>query len=141
MTPISVSINKNNIVFKSGDEDVVYKTDVNAFLEDTGLTIQNVTFPIESEKVFYIKLSDKTSTFNCGNSLDNILLEIEREVDSGLLIINFKDVEEVSSYFLKEYTKFLLRTKNKIITINMSPLISNDFGDYIEQSILEDTEE
>lgn len=140
MIPVQISINKNDIIFRTGDEKMVYKTDVNAFLSETGLTIQNIRFPIISTKVFYIKLAEKTSTFSCGNTLDNILLEIEREIEEGLLIIDFDNVEEVSSSFLQKYVRFLLETSNKIITINMSLSISNAFNEYIILNIIEEEE-
>ena len=141
MIPVQVSINKNDIIFRTGDENVVYTTDVNAFLEETGVTIQNTRLPFASKNVYYIRLIDKSLTFTCGNTLNNILLEIQKEINNALLIIDFKGVEEVSSAFFKKYTQFLLETSNKIITINMNTAVSQAFGTYISTNILEYTEE
>ena len=141
MIPVQVSINKNDIIFRNGDDEVVYKTDTNAFLENTGMTIKNIRLPLISEKVFYLKLNDEASIFTCGNSLNNILLEVEKEISNGVLIIDFDGVEEISSYFLKKYTQFLLETSNKVITINMNTSISYDFGLFISANIKIKTEE
>ena len=140
MIPLNVSINKNDIIFRTGDEKVVYKSDVNAFLENTGVTIQNTRIPFSSDKVFYIKLSETNKTFNCGKSLQNVLLDIQREIDNGLLIIDFEGTEEVSQSFLKVYTQFLLQTSNKVITIGMSTEISSAFSSFIRLNITEDSE-
>lgn len=140
MIPLNVSINKNDIIFRTGDEKVVYKTDVNAFLENTGVTIQNTRIPFSSDKVFYVKLSKTNKTFNCGKSLQNVLLDIQREIDNGLLIIDFEGTEEVSQSFLKAYTQFLLQTSNKVITIGMSAEISSAFSSFIRLNITEDEE-
>ena len=119
---------------------MVYKTDVNAFLENTGVTIQNTRIPFSSNKIFYIKLSETNKTFNCGKSLQNILLDIQREIDNGLLIIDFEETEEVSQSFFKAYTQFLLQTSNKVITIGMNTEISSAFSNFIRLNITEDDE-
>lgn len=145
LIPTKVIINQNDICFKIGDDTVVYETDVNAFQKNSGLTIQNIDLTLLrellDEKVYYLKLSTVSPTFSCGNILENILLNIKAEEDNVLLILDFKGVEEVSNSFFKSYTKFLLETSNKVISINMSTIISNEFGNFIMSTILQEEEE
>ena len=136
MIPINVIIKNNDIIFRTGDDKVVYKSDINSFLENTGVTIQNVVFPLRSTKVYYLPLSAIGKEFVCGNLFSNILLELEREEEKNrIIIVDFQDVEEVSAAFLSTYTKFLLETSDKIITINMNLAISNDFASYVLSNI------
>lgn len=141
MIPVQVSINKNDIIFRTGDENVVYKSSVNGFLENTGLTIQNIMLPMKSEKVFYFPLIEIGQTFTCGTSLTNALLRLEQESENGLVIIDFNEVTEVSQGFLKAYLTFLLETSNKVITINMNTSISSIFSTYIINNVLTEEEE
>lgn len=141
MIPVKVSVNKNQIVFRTGDDKVVYETDVNTFLENTGITVKNVRIPFSSERIFYIPLVDLGETLNCGRSFENAIFELEREEYSGLLIIDFSDITEVSQQFFKKYTQFLLETSNKVITINMNTEISTAFSLYISSNLLKKVEE
>ena len=133
-----VVIDKNEVKFIIGDGTVVYKTDVNSFEKNSGLTIHNIEF--SDLRGYYIRLKDLSSTFSCGNVVDNLVLSIKKEYDNILLVIDFNEVEEVSESFLKSYTKFLLETNNKVITINMNIAISNSFGSFITKSIMEEVE-
>ena len=136
MIPVNVVIKNNDIIFRTGDDKVVYKSDINSFIENSGVTISNLVFPIESSKVYYLGLSSIGDTFSCGNLFSNILLELDRtEEKNRIIIIDFQDVNEVSASFLKTYTKFLLETKDKVITINMSTSISNEFGAFVLSNI------
>lgn len=139
MIPVNISIKNSDIIFRTGDDKVVYKSDINSFMADSGVTIKNVVFPIESSKVYYLPLGSLNKTFVCGNLFSNIMLELERaEEKNRIVIIDFNDVEEVSSAFLSTYTKFLLETSDKVITINMNTSISNDFGSYVLSNINEE---
>ena len=51
--------------------------------------------------------------------------------------MDFDEVEEVVDSFFESYTKFLLTTNNKVITINMNTNITNQFGFFISEKILE----
>ena len=141
MIPVNVVIKNNDIIFRTRDDKVVYKSDINSFLENTGVTIQNVVFPLSSTKVYYLPLSTIGKEFVCGNLFSNILLELEREEEKNrIIIVDFQDVEEVSAAFLSTYTKFLLETSDKIITINMNLAISNDFASYVLSNIIGEEE-
>lgn len=133
LTPVKVIINEKTLKFELGDDTIVYYDDVNAFMENTGLTIQNVE--LTQLKAYYLKLGNSDKTFACGGLFDNLVLRINQEVDNVLLIIDFKDVEEASESLLKSYTEFLLTTKNKVITINMNIQITTRFGMFIENNI------
>lgn len=132
-----IIIDNNEIKFTIGDGTVVYKTDINSFEKKSGLTIHNIEFPI---KGYYIDLQDISKTFSCGKIIDNLVLLMKKEYDDVLIIINFEGVEEISDNFFKSYTKFLLESNNKIITINMNTSITNSFGSFIKTNILEETE-
>lgn len=139
MIPVNISIKNSDIIFRTGDDKVVYKSDINSFITDSGVTVKNIVFPIESSKVYYLPLGSLNKTFVCGNLFSNIMLELERaEEKNRIVIIDFNDVEEVSSAFLSTYTKFLLETSDKVITINMNTSISNDFGSYVLSNINEE---
>ena len=141
MIPTKINVNKFNVKFKLGDDLIVYETETNTFLEETGLTIQNIGFPFESEKINYILLSGAGTTFKCGNALNNIFLTLKKEFQNEIVIIDFLGVEETSDYFFENYTKFLLETTNKIITINMSVAISNAFSSYVYSHLSKAEEE
>lgn len=141
MIPVNVTIKNNDIIFRTGDDKVAYKSDINSFIADSGVTIKNIVFPIESSKVYYLPLGSLNKTFVCGNLFSNIMLELERvEEKNRIVIIDFNGVDEVSAAFLSTYTKFLLETSDKVITINMNMAISNDFGSYVISNINEETE-
>lgn len=137
MKSVVININKYNVIFKIGDDEMVYKTDVNKFVKESGLTIENVVFPIEVEG-FYIKLSAFSKTFSCGNVIENLFMEIKKNnMDNSLFVIDFDGVEEVTKNFYKIYTKILLETSNKIITINMDTNLSNEFSNFIIENIID----
>ena len=141
MIPVEIVLNEKDIIFRTGDDKVAYKSDINSFIADSGVTIKNIVFPIESSKVYYLPLGSLNKTFVCGNLFSNIMLELERvEEKNRIVIIDFDDVDEVSAAFLSTYTKFLLETSDKVITINMNMAISNDFGSYVISNINEETE-
>lgn len=138
LVPTKVFIDSNNVEFRIGDGSVVYKTDINSFEENSGLTIHNIEF--SSLTGYYLRLGEINTEFNCGNIINNLDIELKRNKENILLIIDFDEVTEVSESFFKTYTKFLLETSNKIITINMNTAISNTFSDFIQTNITEETE-
>lgn len=138
---VKLNINKNNVDIRIGDGTLVYSTDVNSFEENSGVVIRNVDLSANLEG-YYIRLKDVSDTFVCGNIIDNLSLVTERDYKNSLLIIDFNGVEEVTNSFFKSYTKFLLGTTNKIITINMSIDISNQFSSFINSlNIIEKEDE
>ena len=134
MKPLLVIKNKNNIIFKAGVEEMVYKTDINSFVEESGLTIQNIAFPIEG---YYVKVVDLGDKVTCGNLIENAFIELQNEgVNNTLIVVDFIEVEQLSESALKSYTKILLQSSNKIITINMNTSMSNGFSSFILQNII-----
>lgn len=133
-----VIIDKNEIKFTIGDENVVYETDINSFEEKSGVTIHNVE--ISKLKGYFIKLSELSSTFNCGNVIDNFALLTKKDYKNTLMIIDFDGVEEATESFFKSYTKFLLESNNKIITINMNTILAKTYSDFIISNITEEEE-
>lgn len=139
MKPILIELDNDNVIFKTEVEEMIYKTDINSFVENTGVTVQNVSFPIEG---YYINLGEIGEEFICGNIMENFFIELKKNnVTNSLLIINFEDVEELSESFLKSYTKILLETTNKIITINMNTDLSNKFSNFVLTNIIEPEED
>ena len=128
-----VVVDKNLIKIKTGDDSVVYETDINSFEENSGVTIHNII--LQELKAYYISLKSISDTFGCGNIFDNLALQIDNEYQNVLLIIDFDEVEEVVDSFFESYTKFLLKTSNKVITINMNTGITNQFGNFILKKI------
>ena len=57
-----------------------------------------------------------------------------------LIIIDFDGVEEATESFFKSYTKFLLESNNKIITINMNTILAKTYSDFIISNITEEEE-
>lgn len=109
-------------------EKVEYPMEVNSFVENSGLTIQNIDLlNLEGD---YIKLADFGKDFLCGNILENIVFPFEKD-ESSLLIIDFKKIESLSEKFLETFTKYLLKTSNKVIPINMNAQIANEFYSFI----------
>ena len=138
MIPTKVNYGKFNIKFLADSDFMIYESDINAFLDETGLTVQNINLPLESDKINYILLSQAGKTFKCGNALENIFLLLKKEFKNEIIVMDFNGVEETSDYFLEKYTKFLLETSNKIFTINMSLSIANAFSAYIYNNLLEE---
>lgn len=134
MKPLLIIKNRNNIIFQAGVEEMVYKTDINSFVEESGLTIQNINFPIEG---YYVKVADLGDKVTCGNLIENAFIELQNEgVSNTLIVVDFIEVEQLSESAMKSYTKILLQSSNKIITINMDTSVSNGFSSFILQNII-----
>ena len=63
MIPTKINYNKFNIKFLADSDFMIYESDINAFLDETGLTVQNINLPLESDKINYILLSEAGKTF------------------------------------------------------------------------------
>ena len=137
LNSVKIFIDNKKIIIKTGDGSVVYSTDINSFEENSGVTIHNIRFPITG---YYINLKDISKTFNCGTFIDNLDIELEKEGKGFLIVVDFDEVEELSEKFLESYTKFLLKTSYKVITINMDISLTNGFGNFIRKNIRIDTE-
>ena len=134
--------NENEINFIIGDGTVIYKTDVNSFQEDAGLVINNVDFNSIDPLLagYYVQLSIIGKQLSCGNIISNIETQIKKDIDNSLLIMDFDEVTEVSNNFLESYTKFLLQTKCKVISINMNTEVAKGFSNFVERNIAEKIE-
>lgn len=113
----------------SKETTIDYPTENNSLVPNSGVTVQNIDFSNLFADV--IKLSDYGKELLCGNLLDNLFLNFKKDNDNTLLIIDFDGIEEVSENFLKTLIKYLLQTSNKVIPINMSTAVSNDFSSFI----------
>lgn len=130
-------IETNNISVKniSDLDDLTQET--NSISEKEGIIVNNVVFPIQNEYIKLIQLSELTSkNIECGRVINNIYLAIEQEENDFIIIFDFTDIKTVSENFCKDWTKLLLQTKSKIITINMNPVISATFSTFIENNLL-----
>jgi len=129
MIPLQYTFDNDFIYFQYLEGDnMVYKAKKNIFVENSGLTIEN---PKDEIPAYLINMSDFGTSLLCGNVLNNILVILtQNDIDGIILIIDFDGILEVSENFVKEYTKYLLQTKNKVITINQNTEVSNAFGEY-----------
>ena len=140
MQPIIIEKNKSQITSTMGFDEVVYDGDVNKLVENSGLTVKNIIFPITNS--FYIKLADVGSSFVCGNIIQNLNLELKKNnINNSIIVIDFEGIEKLSENFYRTYAKILLETSNKIITINMNTQITNEFGFFVNENILSEVEE
>lgn len=117
------------------DDTLVYKTQINYFEENSGMTINNVTYPVQG---YYIYLQNTFGkTLKCGNIIDNFFTMLKSKVENTLIIIDFDGIQEVSDNFCSEYCKHLLSTNNKIITINQDINISNIFANFVATNFID----
>lgn len=133
---IDVANGREDIKIHMDVDDMVYKTDVNNFVENSGVTVQNIAFPIEGYHVMLGNIGEKIS---CGTVLENLFFALSAELDdkfeNSCVVFDFTGVKEVSESFLNTYTKILLRSSNKIIGINMSAEISTQYSDFIKYNV------
>lgn len=130
LTPLDVIMNDNYIEYRLQESDkVIYKNNINAFIEKDGVTVQNIEYPVPA---YYVNLySIYGKTLKCGNIINTFFAALKSKVDNSLIIIDFEEVEEVSDSFCSQYYKHLLTTKNKIITINQNINVSNIFAEFV----------
>lgn len=116
-----------------GDDKIIYKTQVNQFLPNTGLTIKNPSIDIP---VYGVQLSTWGSSLLCGSLIENINGRLqEAGLNNIILIVDFSGITEVSENFCEQYFNFLLTTPSKIININQNTSINNAFVSYINSVI------
>ena len=131
---VNVELEDNFIIFKyQGDDNILYKTQLNVFEENTGLTIQNPGINIPA---YILELNIFGAKIMCGHTIDNIVGYLKNsDLENILLIIDFNGVLEVSENFIEQYVKFLLSTKSKVISINQNTNINNTLSQYVESII------
>lgn len=131
---VNIELENNFIIFRyEGSDDIIYKTQKNLFQENTGLTISNPDINIPA---YLLSLSNYGTSIMCGHIIDNIIGYLKNaELENILLIIDFRNVIEVSESFAEQYIKFILSTKSKTISINQNTNISNTLSLYIESII------
>lgn len=131
---VEVELEDNFINFKyKGSGNIIYKTKKNLFQENTGLTILNPDIDIPA---YVIELGNYGPSIMCGHIMDNVIGYLKNaELENIILIINFKNVIEVSESFIEQYIKFILSTKSKVISINQNTSINNTISQYVESII------
>ena len=128
---VNIELEDNFILFRyEGSDDIIYKTQKNLFKENTGVTISNPDIDIPA---YLLSLSQYGTSIMCGHIIDNIIGYLKNaELENILLIVDFTDVIEISNSFAEQYTKFILSTKSKVISINQNTNITNVLSAYIE---------
>ena len=123
-------MNNNYIEYRLQEDDkLIYKNNINAFIEEDGVTIQNIEYPVPA---YYVNLYDVYGkTLKCGNIINTFFTALKSQVDNSLIIMDFENIEEISDSFCSQYYKHLLTTKNKIITINQNINVSNIFAEFV----------
>lgn len=131
MKQMKIDFSDDFITFRYiGDDSIIYQTQRNQFITDSGLTIQN---PDVNIPVYGLPLNQWGSSLICGHIIDNIAGQLQKvELENIVLIVDFKDITEISTNFCEQYFNFLLATKNKVININMNTNINNTFVSYID---------
>lgn len=131
---LAVNFNKNIITFQYiGSDKIVYQTQKNQFIKDSGLTIKNPTTEIPA---YLLELNQWGSSLLCGHIIDNIAGYLQGSgLSDIILIVDFSGVKEVSSSFCEQYLNFMLTTTSKIININQNTSINNTFVAYLDNVI------
>lgn len=130
LKPLILIADSNYVEYRLQEDDtLVYKTQINYFNKNNGVTIQNIEYPVPG---YYINLNTQFgSTLKCGNIITSFFTLLKSKIDNVLLIVDFDGIEEVSDSFCSEYYKYLLTTKNKVITINQNVNVSNIFANFV----------
>lgn len=116
-----------------GDDNIVFEEKKNIHNINTGLTVDNIQSNIP---VYYITIADFGKKLLCGNIIDNINAALlYSNIDNIILVIDFTGVLQINTSFCEEYMKYLLETKNKVITINQNIEVSNTFASYVINNI------
>lgn len=134
IVPMKVDFEDNFINFRyEGSDSISYKTQKNLFEEETGLTISNPDVDIPA---YAIPLRNYGTHIECGHIIDNIIGFLRSsDIENVLLIIDFSEVIDVSNNFIREYIKFILSTKSKVISINQNTNINNAISQYVESIV------
>ena len=131
----SETININNVPIKNASNLDDLTNEINYIAPNTGITVCNVMFPITD--IAYLRIADAGFTnIECGKIIDNIYLITKQYEESLIIVCDFEGVESISSNFCKSWAKLLLQTKNKIIPINMSTIVSATFSAFVEENFI-----
>lgn len=116
-----------------GDGNIIYKSKKNIFKEQEGLIIEN---PQPDFPVYYITLSDFGDSLLCGNIVDTVYAALlAQDIDNVILVLDFDGIIEVNESFCEQYIKYLLTTKNKVITIKQNRQVNEVFSKYVIENI------
>ena len=120
----------NKIRYRFLEEDsLIQKSEINHIEEKDAITLQNIEYPIPA---YYVNLySLFGDTINCGNVINTFFTLLKSKIDNVVLVIDFIGIKEVSENFCSHYYKYLLITKNKVITINEAINVSNIFAEFV----------
>ena len=146
LIPTEIEFKDNFMIIQYKGDSIVQT--INTFQKNTGVTIANPQFDIPA---YVLQLKLFGTNLICGNVIENLIgylknvdvknatylnkddiYKFEKIVYREIvLIIDFDEVIDVSTNFLEEYTKFLLSTKSKVLSINQNTNIINAFSDYV----------
>lgn len=102
---------------------------VNLFEKNKGMIISNPEFDIPA---YILQLKQFGTSLICGHIIENVVGYMKQsDLEEVLLIVDFDEIVEISTSFSEEYVKFLLSTKNKVLSINQNTNINNALSEYI----------
>ena len=142
-TLININTDDMSFIMKEDETQSTYQTKPNQYVENSGVTIQNVIFPFFTENeddTYILKVSDFGTNFECGKIIENLFLMLNQSIKNKVIIIDFDEVVSVSEEFSESLTKIILETTNKIIPINMSIRMTKTFGQFILDNFYEEEE-
>lgn len=129
---IRILIDSNKVKLKFMEDEEV-STEINALIENSGVTLQNIEYPIP---VYYLVLVENFgTTMKCGNVINTFFTAIKEQIKNSIIVIDFNGIEEVSENFCAQYCKYILNTNNKILTINQDINVSNIFANFVLTNI------
>ena len=127
LIPTEIEFKDNFMIIQYKGDNIVQT--INTFQKNTGVTIANPQFDIPA---YVLQLKLFGTNLICGNVIENLIGYLKvTDLEEIVLIIDFDEVIDVSTNFLEEYTKFLLSTKSKVLSINQNTNIINAFSDYV----------
>jgi hypothetical protein len=131
---MAIDFSTNFIIFRCiGDDTIVYQTQKNKFIVESGLTIEN---PDVNIPAYLLPLDQWGTSLRCGHIIDNIVGQLKNVgLENIILIVDFKNIVDISEEFCSQYFNFMLTTKSKIININQNTNINNIFVSYIDNVV------
>lgn len=143
--PLVIEFDSNYVYIQYQGEKYM-QFDINSFEENTGLTVQNIRFPVpayvialcdqaKSASLDNVIVMGSNTTLSCGNVIENLFESIRTQIDNQILIIDFDGIEEISSNFAQSYTQYLLNTKNKVISVNQNWFVHMMLSGFIIHNI------
>ena len=125
--PVQIEFKDNFMIIKHKGDNTVQQ--INLFEKDTGVIISNPQFDIPA---YVLHLKQFGTSLICGHIIENLIGYLKKtDLEEILLIIDFDEIVEISTSFSEEYTRFLLSTKSKVLSINQNTNISNTLSEYI----------